>query len=129
MPFSETLQLKSGRLPLPQYLPDATLGQVRALDACSLYLGQVRVTNQVIGYERRHLYDSSVLGREPLDLPPTTFETQALWFDVPPAIQHAVMAEGLDVPGGLHAVEHACIALFPLLAMCDRNDIGGLSRA
>ena len=101
--------------------------QMREMHTCTLYLGQVRVTNQVIGYERRHLYDSSVLGREPLDLPPTSFETQALWFDVPAEMQRVVTAESLDVPGGLHAVEHACIALLPLLAMCDRNDIGGLS--
>lgn len=33
MPFPETIRLPYGDLALPQYLPDATLGQVRALDA------------------------------------------------------------------------------------------------
>ena len=28
--------------------------------------------------------------------------------------------------GGIHAVEHASIALFPLFALCDRNDVGGI---
>src|SRR5438093_6807423 len=29
--------------------------------------------------------------------------------------------------GGMHGSEHAMISLFPLLALCDRGDVGGIS--
>ncbi len=91
------------------------------------YLGLVRVTQQVIGYRRVAHYSERVLGENPLDMPPHTFDTVGLWFDVPEGICRKVAWQGLDLAGGLHAVEHAAIGLLPLYAMCDRLDIGGLS--
>jgi DEAD/DEAH box helicase domain-containing protein len=89
--------------------------------------GEVEVTEQVVGYRRKQLFSDRVLGEEALDLPPRSFVTAALWFDVPRAAQDRVGREGLDFQGGLHAVEHAAIGILPLFAMCDRQDIGGLS--
>jgi len=40
-----------------------------------LCLGRVRVTTRVTGYERRRVRGQDLLGTEPLDLPPTSFET------------------------------------------------------
>lgn len=90
-------------------------------------LGPVRVTQQVIGYRRVQQFREEVLSVEDLDLPAQTFDTVALWWEVPPGILAQVKQRGLDVAGGLHAVEHAAIGLLPLFAMCDRWDIGGLS--
>jgi DEAD/DEAH box helicase domain-containing protein len=55
------------------------------------------------------------------------FITQALWFDLPSQSVTAIEKGKLDFHGGLHAAEHAAIAILPLFAMCDRNDIGGVS--
>jgi DEAD/DEAH box helicase domain-containing protein len=91
------------------------------------YFGMVRVASQVVGYRRLRHYSEEVLGEEMLELPQTTFETAALWWDLAPQIVTACQRRGLDFLGGIHAAEHACIGILPLFAMCDRWDIGGLS--
>ena len=91
-----------------------------------LSFGRVSVTEQVVAYQRKSARDGKVLDLIPLDLPPSTFETEAIWFLPQPS-----QLTGLDrmpkLLGTLHAAEHALIALLPLWAMCDRWDIGGLS--
>jgi DEAD/DEAH box helicase domain-containing protein len=68
-----------------------------------------------------------VVDRKPLDLPPLSFSTVGTWFIIPDEIQREIENMGLNFAGGLHAVEHAMIAIAPIFAMCDRWDIGGLS--
>lgn len=99
----------------------------RAIPGGNAYFGMVRATSQVIGYRRLRHYSEEVLGEELLELPQTTFETAALWWDLAPEIAAACQRRGLDFLGGIHAAEHACIGILPLFAMCDRWDIGGLS--
>jgi DEAD/DEAH box helicase domain-containing protein len=62
-----------------------------------------------------------------LDLPPQIFETEGLWFKIPQEIYDAAESGHQDFSGGIHAVEHAAIGIFPLLVTADRNDLGGLS--
>ena len=101
--------------------------ETKELPTTRAYFGRVGVTTQVIGYRKKQQFTETVLGEEFLDLPPTSFETMALWFDIPPRIVEEVRRRRLDFHGGLHAAEHAAIAVLPLFAMCDRWDIGGLS--
>jgi DEAD/DEAH box helicase domain-containing protein len=101
--------------------------EARSLASTDLFFGLVRVTQQVTGYVRKQNFTEAVLSMEPLELPPYSFETQALWFEVPEGPRREVLHRDLDFEGGLHATEHACIGILPLFAMCDRNDLGGLS--
>jgi DEAD/DEAH box helicase domain-containing protein len=94
-----------------------------------LFLGEVEVTNQVIGYQRRHLSTRELLDTRPLDLPPRQLRTVAVWWTISPRALEAAGVFWPDVPGALHAAEHAAIGLLPLVATCDRWDIGGLSTA
>jgi DEAD/DEAH box helicase domain-containing protein len=91
-----------------------------------LFLGEVEVTNQVIGYQRRRLGTREVIDSRPLDLPRRELRTTAVWWTVSP---RSLRLGPADLPGALHAAEHAAIGLLPLVATCDRWDIGGLSTA
>ncbi len=116
----------------------------------TLSFGEVSVTETVLGYQRKRLSDHAQVDLVMLDLPQTSFATQALWFELDGATLMGLAggasangdgtrrgasreASGNDtIPmdallGSLHAAEHAQIAVLPLIAMCDRWDIGGLS--
>ncbi len=88
--------------------------------------GRVSVTEQVVAYQKKAIRDGTTLDLVALELPPTSFDTEAIWY-VPDDEQ----LDGLEplprLLGALHAAEHAMIAVLPLWAMCDRWDIGGLS--
>jgi len=94
-----------------------------------VHFGDVDVTTSVVGFRRKKQLTEEVIGEEALDLPQQHFATKALWFDLPQKALARIAAAGLDLQGGLHACEHAAIALLPLFALCDRNDIGGVSTA
>jgi len=91
-----------------------------------LSFGEVSVTDTVLAYQRRRVADHTPIELVALDLPSTSFPTQALWFEFDAqALTETIPLEALL--GALHATEHAQIAVLPLIAMCDRWDIGGLS--
>ena len=89
--------------------------------------GQVDVTEQVVGYQRKRIPDLQVLSTHELDLPARTLRTTAVWWTAPPEVLEAAGVTLETAPGSLHAAEHASIGLLPLLATCDRWDLGGLS--
>ncbi len=90
-------------------------------------IGEVEVTSQVVGYVRRRAGTGELLGREPLDMPERTLRTRGTWWTVSEAQVAALAAHGIDLGGAAHAAEHAAIGLMPLVATCDRWDIGGVS--
>ena len=92
----------------------------------TLSFGTVVVTEQVLAFQKKRMADHEVLDLVGLDLPQTSFMTQALWYELGTEVISPALP--LDqLLGALHAAEHSQIAVLPLLAMCDRWDIGGLS--
>jgi DEAD/DEAH box helicase domain-containing protein len=91
-----------------------------------LSYGRVNVTETVLAYQRRRMMDHSHFDLISLDLPETSFSTQAMWYEMnSEELSRTLPLDALL--GALHATEHAQIAVLPLIAMCDRWDIGGLS--
>jgi DEAD/DEAH box helicase domain-containing protein len=91
-------------------------------------LGEVRVSERVTGFAKRRPFGEGTMGTQPLDLPPQEYDTIGLWLRVPAATQERLAQAGADLTGSLHAVEHAMIALLPLFAQCDAQDVGGVSQ-
>ncbi|WP_432484400.1 DEAD/DEAH box helicase [Kineococcus esterisolvens] len=92
--------------------------------------GVVEATSRVTGFLRRRAGTGQVLGEEPLDLPERRLRTRAVWWSLRDEVaEDAVGGVRARLPGALHAAEHAAIGLLPLLATCDRWDLGGLSTA
>jgi len=88
--------------------------------------GRVVVTEQVVAYQRKSIRDQATIDLNPLELPQTEFETEAIWY-LPESAHLSGLEQEPALLGTLHAAEHAMIAILPLWAMCDRWDIGGLS--
>ena len=90
--------------------------------------GDVEVASQVLGYTR-HSTRGQFLGMTPLDLPETRLTTRAVWWQLPEDVLLGAGVRSADIPGAVHAAEHAAIGILPGLATCDRWDLGGLSSA
>ena len=90
-----------------------------------LSFGEVSVSDQVIGFQRISTEDQEAIDLIDLELPEQEFRTQGLWYTVPRDMTASLPLNALL--GALHATEHSQIAVLPLIAMCDRWDIGGLS--
>jgi DEAD/DEAH box helicase domain-containing protein len=91
------------------------------------YVGKVKVTEKITGYEEIQTRTGKILNYNELNLPPLIIDTEGCWFIFPDYIQKEILKKDLDIRGGLHAIEHAAIGILPLLVMMDRGDIGGFS--
>ncbi|HYQ61881.1 DEAD/DEAH box helicase [Actinophytocola sp.] len=102
--------------------------QVTFAGDVTVSLGEVAVTSHVVAYLRK-LPSGQVLDQIPLDLPEQTLNTRAVWYSLPDELLAEAELTRHEIPGALHAAEHAAIGLLPLFATCDRWDIGGVSTA
>ncbi len=99
----------------------------RPLGDAELCFGDVEVTNQVVGFVRKLVATNELVGHQDLPLPPVTLRTRAVWWTLPGRLIDAAGVTNHDLPGGIHGAEHCAIGLLPLVATCDRWDIGGVS--
>ena len=99
----------------------------KPLGGARLGWGRLRVTERVIGYEKRLVRGQKLIGRVELDLPEQVFTTQGMWLEIPANVRRKTEAEEMHFMGGIHALEHVLIAVIPFFVLVDRNDLGGIS--
>jgi DEAD/DEAH box helicase domain-containing protein len=101
--------------------------EARSIGSTEIKFGDVSVGNQVTHFYRKKLFSDEIIDRTPLDLPEAHLDTEAVWMVVPTELTDRLIGKGFDTVGAIHAIEHASIGILPLIALCDRNDIGGVS--
>jgi DEAD/DEAH box helicase domain-containing protein len=99
----------------------------RSLGGAELCFGDVEVTNQVVGFVRKLVSTNELVGGQTVPLPPVTLRTRAVWWTLPGRLIDAAGVSTRELAGGIHGAEHCAIGLLPLVATCDRWDIGGVS--
>jgi len=103
-----------------------SVAQTQNIARFTACFGRLKVTERVRGFEKRRIFGQDLLSVHDLEMPSHVFETMGLWMILPEKISQQVKEAGMHFMGGIHAVEHASLALFPLFALCDRNDVGGI---
>ena len=89
--------------------------------------GSVDVNEQVVGYKKFQYFTDKEMDEEILSMPPYRLDTEAMWLELPDSFKEMVENSNRDFEGGIHAIEHAMIGIYPLHLLVDRNDLGGVS--
>ncbi|RUM33563.1 MAG: DEAD/DEAH box helicase [Desulfobulbus sp.] len=130
-----THEILAGKAKVPYYTRVMTSKQTKIMNIAAtsrcgctrVHFGRLRVTETITGYQKILIGSQKVIAKIPLDLPPHIFETEGLWLEIPEWIRQKSEHRLEHFMGGIHALEHAIIGVLPLLVLCDRNDIGGIS--
>ncbi len=89
-------------------------------------LGRLKVSSQVVGYEKVRVGDQVVLSKHPLESPVQFFDTVGFWLELDGHFKTDLQRHNFHYMGSIHAIEHAMKSLFPLLALSNRTDVGGI---
>lgn len=108
--------------------PARVFGRGAGLEGLDVYYGDVRVEHEYTRYAVKAIDTGEAIEYHPLELPKTAFNTKAVWINVPLDVQVVLDVMGKkSLGGGIHAVEHGSIGLFPKNVLCSRWDVGGVS--
>ena len=89
-------------------------------------LGRLRVRSQVVGYEKIRVRDGAMISQHELESPVEVLETIGFWLELEPPYQQDLKRHAFHPMGSIHAIEHAMKSLYPLLALSNRTDVGGI---
>jgi DEAD/DEAH box helicase domain-containing protein len=112
-----------------EYLPSNTMvnSDENTQSQNTVCMARLKVTEQLVGYQKRRIYGQQMISQHELEYPPTSYETIGLSISIPETALMLSTEKSINFRGGIHGIEHAMLALAPLFALCDRNDMGGYS--
>ena len=99
----------------------------KSFNRINIFFGDVLVNEKVRGFVKKQFESDRRMGVEELDLPEIKFITKSLWFTIDEKMCKKITNSHEDIPGTIHAVEHLLVGMMPLVVLCDRNDVGGVS--
>jgi DEAD/DEAH box helicase domain-containing protein len=98
----------------------------RPMEGFMARLGRLKVSSQVVGYEKVRAGDQVIISKHPLESPVEHFETVGFWIELDAHFKKDLSRNKFHYMGSIHAIEHAMKSLFPLLALSNRTDVGGI---
>lgn len=91
-----------------------------------LRFGEATVAWQTTAFKKIKFYSQESIGWSRLELPAQHLETASCWFAPGQGARAHIAGLGLKPIEGLVGVRNVAVNLLPLLAMCDRRDVGGI---
>ena len=88
--------------------------------------GDATVTWRTTAFKKIKFYTQENIGYSRLDLPAQHLETAACWFAPSQEALALVGSYGLKPIEGLAGIRNVAVNMLPLIAMCDRLDVGGI---
>ncbi len=98
----------------------------RPMDGFMAKIGRLKVSSQVVAYEKIRTGDQVIISKHPLESPVEHFETVGFWIELDAHFKKDLSRRKYHYMGSIHAIEHAMKSLFPLLALSNRTDVGGI---
>ncbi len=91
-----------------------------------LRFGDATVTWRTSAFKKIKFYTQENIGWSVLDLPAQHLETASCWFTPPQEALALPAKHGLKPIEGMVGIRNVAVNMLPLLAMCDRLDVGGI---
>ncbi len=97
----------------------------KSIKNISVFFCDVEVTSTVFSFAKIKLYSLERFGIEKLDLPEQKMQTASFCLDFSTLDFEYIISRGIRPGDGLVGIKNLILTTLPILAMCDKNDIGG----
>ena len=87
---------------------------------------EVDVSWQTVAFKKIKFGTKENIGLGPVDIPAQNLATTALWLTPDESVRVAMKQDGLRPSEGVAGLRNLAVVALPMVAMCDRRDLGGV---